>query len=83
METISRLVLPAIGYPDVVEAHHSQLAPEVGADVAATPAMLDPEVAYRSVGVSQRETVCGLGVRKECGVEIECDIKIAGPIDPP
>ena len=52
------------------------------ADLAAGDAVLDPEAADALVAMGQRETVGGLGMREEGGVEVQSDAPLGRPVHP-
>src|ERR1019366_10073254 len=75
-------VLEAVGDPDIGDTGRTKGPAEPFADLAASDAVLDPELPDPHIAAAQGEAVVGLGVREEAAVEIEAETACLGPIDP-
>ena len=75
-------VFEAIRHPDIRHAGAAERLAKGGADLARSPAMLDPKLPDPLVGMGERETAGRFCVGKAGGIEIEPHSPLLRPLDP-
>ena len=81
-EAVGGGILKAVGDPDIGHAGGAEFLPEVGSDLAAADAVIDPELPDVGIDMGEGEAVVSLGVGEEGGVEIEADVSAFCPVGP-
>src|SRR5439155_3204322 len=75
-------VLETIRNPNIGDASLAKGAANSSADFATDNSVLDPELANAYVTMRQGESVSGFRVREKCGIEVQPQAVVFGPINP-
>ena len=81
-EAICRVVLQAIGDPEVVEHHVVKLLADALGDLAACDAVADPEVAHVLIRRGHRQALLDHGMAEQRGVEVDAVAVLLRPCHP-
>src|SRR5262245_60145908 len=76
-------ILFAIRNPDIDHTGSAQDASEGRSNIAGAYSMFDPESSYVLVSMRERIAIGGFRMGEEGGIEIQADVKLFCPSEPP